>query len=309
MNVIFVPKMGGRGTSMRFSGATMFFVGAIFIFTVCTLVGIAYYLGYRSHGMQPSEFINNWHQELNAQRGEIEEVKRNADENLDALAMRLGQLQAHVIRLDALGGRLTTMAKLDTDEFDFNDTPPQGGPSYVNEPQGEQIFNVQEFLNSVNRLSGQLAERGQQLDFLETLLMSQNLEQEVVPQGRPVAKGWLSSYFGMRADPFTGRQEIHKGLDFAGKMGSRIVSVASGVVTWAGDRYGYGLLVEVDHGHGLATRYGHAQSVLVKVGDRVAKGDVLAQMGSSGRSTGPHVHFEVLKAGNQVDPLLYVKRK
>jgi murein DD-endopeptidase MepM/ murein hydrolase activator NlpD len=309
MNVIFVPKMGGRGTSMRLSGSTLFFIGTVFIFTVLALVGSAYYLGYQGHGLNPSEFIQNWHTELNVQRGEIDEIKRNADENLDALAMRLGQLQAQVIRLDALGDRLTTMAKLDADEFDFSDRPPQGGPSYSTGLAGAQTFNVQNFINSVNKLAVQLEERDQQLDFLETLLMSQNLEQEVVPQGRPVAKGWLSSYFGMRADPFTGKQEMHKGLDFAGKLGSKVVSVASGVVSWASDRYGYGQLVEVDHGHGLSTRYGHAQEIVVKVGDKVAKGDVLALMGSSGRSTGPHVHFEVLKSGKQVDPLLYVKRK
>jgi murein DD-endopeptidase MepM/ murein hydrolase activator NlpD len=128
-----------------------------------------------------------------------------------------------------------------------------------------------------------------------------------VPAGRPITSGWLSSYFGIRTDPFTGKKERHKGLDFAGKLGSDVVAVASGVVTWAGRRYGYGNLVEINHGNGYSTRYGHNDKITVKVGDAVKKGQIIAKMGSTGRSTGPHVHFEVLHKGKQVDPMSYIK--
>lgn len=309
MNVIFVPKMGGRGSSMRLSGTMVTLIILTAITLVLGMTGGAFYMGYQVSSGNPTEFISGWNDEMQAQRGEIQEIKRNADENLDALAMRLGQLQAHVIRLDALGDRLTKMSKLDKDEFNFRDVPAQGGPAGLTELASAQSFNVQDFLASVNKMTRQLDQREQQLDFLETLLMSENLEKEVVPQGRPIQRGWLSSYFGMRADPFSGKQEMHKGLDFAGKMGSEIVAVASGVVSWAGKRYGYGNLVEINHGNGITTRYGHARDVLVKVGDKVEKGDVVALMGSTGRSTGPHVHFEVRKNDKAVDPLFYVKRK
>jgi len=309
MNVIFVPKMGGRGSSMRLSGTMLSLIAILGISVILGMTGGAFYLGYQISNGNPTEFIRSWNDEMQAQRNDIQEIKRNADENLDALAMRLGQLQAHVIRLDALGDRLTRMSKLDKDEFNFKEVPAQGGPAGLAELASAQSFNVQDFLSSVNKMTLQLDQREQQLDFLETLLMSENLEKEVVPAGRPIKRGWLSSYFGMRADPFSGKQEMHKGLDFAGKMGAKIVAVASGVVSWAGPRYGYGNLVEINHGNGISTRYGHARDVLVKVGDKIKKGDVVALMGSTGRSTGPHVHFEVRKNDKAVDPLFYVKRK
>ena len=132
------------------------------------------------------------------------------------------------------------------------------------------------------------------------------LQQKVLPTGRPIKKGWMSSFYGMRNDPFTGKRDFHKGVDFAGKLGSDVTSVAAGVVTWSGDRYGFGMMVEIDHGNGYSTRYGHNLENLVKVGDKVRKGQTIAKMGTSGRSTGPHVHFEVLYNGRAVNPKKYI---
>ncbi len=161
----------------------------------------------------------------------------------------------------------------------------------------------------MDKLAAQVEDRAQQLSLLESMLMTRGLEKEVLPEGRPITSGWLSSYFGMRTDPFTGRQERHKGVDFAGKAGSDVVAVAAGVVTWAGRRFGYGQLVEINHGNGYTTRYGHNQKIKVQVGDAVKKGQALALMGSTGRSTGPHVHFEVLRDGKPVDPMQYISAK
>jgi len=144
------------------------------------------------------------------------------------------------------------------------------------------------------------------MSVLETLMMNRNLQAEVMPAGRPITRGWLSSYFGIRTDPFNGRRVHHKGVDFAGKMGSDVVSVAAGVVTYSGKRSGYGNLVEINHGNGYSTRYGHSSELLVKVGDTVKKGQKVAKMGTSGRSTGPHVHFEVLLNGRAVNPKKYI---
>jgi murein DD-endopeptidase MepM/ murein hydrolase activator NlpD len=158
----------------------------------------------------------------------------------------------------------------------------------------------------VDDLQTQLSSREQQLGVLENLILTRELNKQVYPEGRPVQEGWISSYFGRRADPFTGYSAVHKGLDFAGPEGTKITSVAAGLVTYAGERAGYGQMVEINHGNGLATRYCHNEKLLVKQGDMVRKGQDVALMGSTGRSTGPHLHFEVLKNGAQVDPLRFI---
>jgi murein DD-endopeptidase MepM/ murein hydrolase activator NlpD len=252
----------------------------------------------------PDELTLAVQAELDSQRLKLDEVSRKAKENLNAMAVRLGNLQAHVIRLDALGQRLTSMAKLDNGEFDFEHPPAQGGPAQ----EGDATpMTVPDFVEALNELSAQLDDRDKQLSVLETMLMNRNLQAEVMPAGRPVKRGWLSSYFGMRTDPFTGKRMHHSGIDFAGRMGSDVVAVAAGVVTYAGKRSGYGNLVQINHGNGYATRYGHNSKLLVKVGDTVKKGQVIAKMGSTGRSTGPHVHFEVLINGRAVNPKRYVR--
>ena len=160
----------------------------------------------------------------------------------------------------------------------------------------------------LDELSEQIDNREQQLEVLDSILGQKKITSDTFVAGLPIKKGWMSSRYGMRTDPFTGRLAWHGGVDFAGKTGSDIVSVASGVVTWASKRYGYGLLVEVNHGNGYKTRYAHCNEVVVKVGDVVRKDQVVALMGSTGRSTGPHVHFEVYKNGRTVDPAAYIHR-
>jgi murein DD-endopeptidase MepM/ murein hydrolase activator NlpD len=158
----------------------------------------------------------------------------------------------------------------------------------------------------IDNLESQLAARDAQLGVLETLIMQRELRRQIRPEGRPVTRGYLSSGFGTRQDPFTGHGAWHLGVDFAGKEGDPVLAVGAGIVTFAGERSGYGLVVEVNHGDGFVTRYAHNRRILVKVGDSVIRGHQLAAMGSTGRSTGPHVHFEVLRNGRQVNPLAYI---
>jgi murein DD-endopeptidase MepM/ murein hydrolase activator NlpD len=160
----------------------------------------------------------------------------------------------------------------------------------------------------LNGLEQKISSRDAQLAALENALLSKKLDEQIRPDGRPVRAGHISSYFGERQDPFNGHQAFHKGIDFASPAGSEVIAVAAGVVTFAGDKTGYGTLVEVSHGNGLITRYGHNRAVAVSLGRTVARGDVLAFVGSTGRSTGPHVHFEVLKNGRQIDPLTFIGR-
>jgi murein DD-endopeptidase MepM/ murein hydrolase activator NlpD len=237
------------------------------------------------------------------QQAQIEDVKRVLQEKVNALAMRVGQMNANVIRVNALGKRLTRMANLNDGEFDFANPPAMGGSDSTADGQPAQIPNLSAM---VDDLQTQLASREQQLGVLENMILTRELNKQVYPEGRPVQDGWISSYFGRRADPFTGYSAVHKGLDFAGPEGTKVSSVAAGLVTFSGDRAGFGEMVEINHGNGLATRYCHNEKVLVKQGDMVRKGQEVALMGSTGRSTGPHLHFEVLKNGSQVDPLRFI---
>ena len=158
----------------------------------------------------------------------------------------------------------------------------------------------------IDALQRRLEQRDTQLLALENVMLSRNLNEAVRPDGRPVLEGYISSGFGDRIDPFDGHEAVHKGVDIAGQQGSEVVAVASGVVTRAGPASGYGNLVEINHGNGYATRYAHNEAVLVAVGDTVTRGQPIALMGSTGRSTGPHVHFEVLRNGQQVNPLSFI---
>jgi len=246
----------------------------------------------------------HWQAALDEQKQELTQARDAAQDQLNALAVRLGQMQAQMLRVEALGQRLAQQARLDKSEFDFDQLPARGGPA---EPLAEEQIGGVDFLRTLDDLALQIDDRARQLAVLEQVVSRRELKQAMSPAGRPIKKGWLSSYFGKRTDPFNGRQEMHKGIDFAGQMGSGIQATAAGVVTWAGKRYGYGNLVEINHGNGLSTRYGHCQQVLVKVGEKVVQGQKIGLMGSTGRSTGPHVHYEVLKNGRQINPTKYVR--
>ncbi|HEC17685.1 MAG TPA: M23 family metallopeptidase [Sedimenticola sp.] len=241
---------------------------------------------------------------LDDQRRTIREVREQTREHLDALALRLGQMQSHIMRLDALGERLAKIGLLDQGEFDFSTPPAVGG---LDASDSAESVELSELLSDLQALSRTIDDREHKLDFMEELIMNRRLQQDVHPTGRPVKKGWISSRFGYRKDPFTGKRAFHQGVDFAGRKGADVISVAAGVVAWSGKRYGYGKMVEINHGNGYSTRYGHNGKLLVKVGERVAKGQVIATMGSTGRSTGPHVHFEVLNNGRPVNPWKYLR--
>ena len=224
-----------------------------------------------------------------------------------ALTVKLAELQSQVLRLNALGERLADNANIPEQEFNFHQLPPSGGPSAVDDEAAQKSF-VQ-LLSEISNLDASLKHEENQLQVLESLNLGHHIENTRYLSGRPISKGWLSSYYGMRKDPFNGRPAMHKGIDFAGKEDGDIIATASGVVSWADERYGYGQLIEVNHGDGLKTRYGHNKKLLVNVGDVVTKGQVIARMGSTGRSTGPHVHYEILHNNKQINPLKFVYRK
>jgi len=298
MNIIFVGKFRGKPLRCQLDGSRQLLACATIISLFAgLLISSGYWYG-KTHAAV-SELVALEH-DISKQKILINEARLSAESELDALAARLGKMQANVIRLNALGQRLVKVAKLDSKEFDFKNTPSYGGPA-----ESESVATI-DFDGVISNLDKQLASREEQLDVLEEVIMNRQLRSESKPRGRPIHKGWTSSYYGKRTDPFTGKLAMHKGMDFAGKEGSEIISVANGVVTWAGKRYGYGELIEVNHGNGYTTRYGHNEKLLVEVGDSVVKGQAISTMGSTGRSTGPHVHFEVLKNDRQINPSKFV---
>jgi murein DD-endopeptidase MepM/ murein hydrolase activator NlpD len=278
---------------------------------ICALVvlgtlGGAFAMGMQlgAHGGGPTG-PGAWSRILAEQKSEIAEMRARVQDRVNAIAGRLGQLDAHIIRIDALGKRLTTMANVDRREFNFDDEPAAVAAAASSAPGGSLFPDL---ASQLSQLEQRVDLRDAQLSALENVIVGRKITESVRPEGRPVGEGAISSYFGERSDPFTGEEGFHKGLDFAGTAGEPVVAVAAGVVTWAGERSGYGTLVEINHGNGYVTRYAHNQNVLVAVGQTVTRGEHIALMGSTGHSTGPHVHFEVLHNGTQIDPLTFVKR-
>ncbi len=247
-----------------------------------------------------------WNQEIGIQQQMLEQAQEDASNNLDALATRLSKLQAHVMRLDALGSRLASMADLNEIEFDITATPGLGGPQPV---KNYKSMEVNDFITALEQLNNKVQDRAEKLAAMESMLIDRTLQSQTIPTGSPTMDGWISSLFGERTDPITGKLEFHDGIDYAGKPGSPILAVGSGIVTWSGVRYGYGNMVEINHGNGYQTRYAHNKKNLVVVGQKVDKGQVISLMGSSGRSTGTHVHFEVINNGKAVDPKKYISLK
>jgi murein DD-endopeptidase MepM/ murein hydrolase activator NlpD len=271
------------------------------------LMGLGYELGQRQGTTSAQEArLSDAEQKASQRAAELAQLSADARRKLEAMTRRLAELQARVTRLDALGTHLTALAGLEGDEFNFTAEPALGGPMVpLSEDRAVTPASMDE---SLALLSATLDDRDTQLDILSGLLFAAEAQAEAIPSGRPVSGGWLSSAYGYRNDPFTGKRAWHQGVDFAGKSGDDVIAVASGVVSWSGERAGYGTLVEVAHGDGLVTRYGHNSESLVEVGELVRQGDTIARMGNSGRSTGPHVHFEIFKHGRAVDPSSYIRR-
>lgn len=307
MNVVVFGRGFGKPRQVNLSGTSVAGIGALF---AGCLTAAAFTFGYwysaQTGSGVPHSDLASLTAELEEQQAAISTTRQQTEDTLAALAIRIGQMNARVIRLDALGRRMTEMANLDDGEFDFDSAPALGGPE---EPYSTgSAIAVPDVLAAMQDLDHQLEDREAQLGVLESVLLNQNLSERVFPAGRPVKSGWMSSYFGRRTDPFTGKPANHTGVDFAGKEGAEVISVADGVVTWSANRYGYGQLVEVNHGNGYTTRYAHNSENLVAVGEEVRKGQTVALMGDTGRATGPNLHFEVLKNGTRVNPVQFIRQ-
>lgn len=288
MNIIFLSRKHGRPLTLQLKPRLLAsaFAG---------LLGLSAVVGAAGYWISSHVFDH----------GEVTQFSRADDleqEELRAMSARMADIQARMMRIDALGAHLAESARLKGEEFDFSRKPPMGGPeeSLSISLDGEQVGR------RIGSLSEEMLVREAQLMALESVLQDRS-QQQVNLNNMPVRDGYMTSSFGYRTDPFNGHTAFHGGIDFAGSEGSDVFAVAEGVVVHAGPRAGYGNLVEINHGDGLVTRYAHARAVAVKVGDVVTKDQLVAYMGSTGRSTGTHLHYEVLRNGKQIDPASFIR--
>ena len=295
---------GRSGTVRHFdlkSPRTLLAIGGGALLVTAAIFAAGVQLGRLMAGPMESQKLA---QAIDEQRMDLQAVRGQLQGKVDALASRVGTMNAHMIRLDALGRRITDLANLDRGEFDFDKPPPAGGPEGTETAAGSA--QAPELTAVLDSLEAQLQDRERQLTVLESLMSTRQLGQRILPSGWPVIGGWISSHFGHRSDPFTGRGAFHAGVDFAAEPGSRVISTGPGVVSFAGYKTGYGYVVEITHPTGYLTRYGHNSRNLVREGEAVQKGQAIAVIGSTGRSTGTHVHFEVERDGNTLNPMRYL---
>lgn len=303
MNLQIVSRRTGRVRQLDLANPrTLAVVGGSVLLLAAAIFALGAALGRITHdgSAQSREFARA----LQKQQMDIDAARSQLDGKVDAIAARVGTLNAHLIRLDALGKRLTDLAGLDRGEFDFGKPPPAGGPEGSVFAGGSA--QVPDLTLALDGLQRQLADREQQLMVLESLLATRQLDRRILPGGTPIVGGWISSQFGYRADPITGEGAFHSGLDFAGAPGSRVMATGPGVVSFSGYKSGYGNLVEITHPTGYLTRYGHNSVNLVHEGQSVARDQPIAIIGSTGRSTGTHVHFEVERDGRVLNPMRYL---
>lgn len=300
MKLVVLRQRAAKVLSLDLSGRWLFGVGAS---VLLGLIGLSFLAGYVAADRASSAPGTSLLSRLTGdEQSELDELRARVQERIDSMSARVGQLNAHMIRLDALGKRLAEMANVDSHEFDFSMAPSAGGP----ETEASMPVTAPDLISMIDDFESRLSQRDTQLGVLEQIILQRELRKQILPEGRPVQRGFMSSGFGARQDPVSGEFGFHRGVDFAGNAGDLVIAVGAGVVTFAGYRPDYGYVVDITHGDGYVTRYAHNSRVLVQPGDTVARGQRLAVMGSTGRSTGPHVHFEVLRNGVPVNPLSYL---
>ncbi|MFT5174944.1 MAG: murein DD-endopeptidase MepM/ murein hydrolase activator NlpD [Gammaproteobacteria bacterium] len=306
MELIVLTRRRRIQRALHFGTPTIVFLSLV----VLGIAASSFWVGYHYQSLvvvddpRPSLYAAALHEEIRQQRLTVDGALRGARRDLDALALQLSELQARAIRIDALGVRLAELAGLDVEEFSFGKPPARGGSAPLRESLPNQSVDL---IDALHDLARTLESRTQELEALEASLLLSHAQEQTQLSGRPSLNGWISSVFGARNDPINGARSFHHGVDFAGKRGSPIVAVAAGIVAFVGTRTGLGRVVELDHGNGYRTRYAHNLKNEVRLGQRVDKGQVIAQLGSSGRSTGNHVHFEVLKNGKHLDPMTFIR--
>lgn len=308
MNVIIVSEFLKRPRKLYLWDPRVLFLLTGVVALLAGVGGVSGYAVRAALAAQETAQLQGLQDEIAHQQREFAGAQAAAQRELNAMSVKLAELQAESTRINALGMRLTQIAKLEDGEFNFEQSPAMGGPRVGDgDEESESAPTGQQLGSSIDALARQLSIQSQQLALLESVLADRELDASLLPAGWPVRAGYASSSYGRRTDPFSGYSAFHRGVDFAGPRGSEVLSVADGVVQFAGRINGYGNVVEIDHGNGYMTRYAHNEKNEVAVGDRVKAGQTIARMGSTGRSTGSHVHFEVWLNGRVVSPAQYLR--
>lgn len=299
--IVFHSRTHAR--SLTLSGWRLVFAAAAIAAAMMSVAVLMFYLTLRYAPHLDVPFLR--HLNVHAASKELAERDKYLKENLEAMAIRVGEMQAQIMRLDALGERVQGLAGIKPEEFNFKNPPARGGatPSLKEAEQSQdQPLSMEEFQQLLDVLARDVEQRSDYMNVVESALMADKVKSRLLPTTQPVNIGYQASSFGWRLDPFTGRSGFHEGLDFAAPTGTPIMAAAGGVVVAAEYHHQYGNMLEIDHGNDIITRYAHASRLHVKVGDIVRRGQHVARVGSTGKSTGPHLHFEVLVKGIPQNP-------
>jgi murein DD-endopeptidase MepM/ murein hydrolase activator NlpD len=304
MNIILVSNSSAKARSLTLTGTHMTLAALVALGLFVAAVLMAQYAIVRFQSGTISNELRGWL--ASAQDEELRKQELFMRQSLDAMAVRLGQMQAQLQRLDGLGARLAKLSGMNPQEFSFGQKPAQGGPLLTVPPQ--QDISLETMMRQMDDLNSLLGDRSDKLVALETLLQQDKLDKKMLPSVAPITVSWYSSNFGWRIDPFTGKNAMHEGVDYMVPAGTPVYASAGGVVVFAGLHPQYGNMVEIDHGNQIITRYAHASMLLVKVGEVVRRGHEIARVGSTGRSTGNHLHFEVRYRGAAQNPVRFLEK-
>ena len=298
MQVILISSRLAKARSMTLSLRHVLATATLALVVLAGLTGVTYWLSLRFAVDLKIPLVHQL--VLAAQQNETERSREFMQQNLNAMAVKIGEMQAQLSRLDALGERLSALAGIKPGEFRFSETPGLGGAQSTTMPP--QNLTLTQFNDKVASLSRQMENRTDQLGVLEAQLFEQAVKKKAMPTMMPVSAPFNASGFGYRIDPFSGQQAMHEGIDFITDVGTPVVAAAGGVIQFAGFHPQYGNVIDIDHGNDLVTRYAHLSKVLVKEGDMLQRGRRIADSGNTGRSTGPHLHFEVRFHGAAQNP-------
>jgi murein DD-endopeptidase MepM/ murein hydrolase activator NlpD len=303
MHLILVSDRLATARSVRVSIAHLALAGLGFLALAAgSVVGLTYL------GIQYAAEIKHPALQALVRAAQVQQAHRSEEyvrQNLNVMAVKLGEMQAQLMRLDALGERLSSAAGIKPGELKFAEVPGRGGALVTSPaPRDMSIDDLRQRLDSVAR---QTEQHSEYLGMIEGSMVESRAKARQLPTSLPVEGTWKASGFGWRIDPFTGQEAMHEGIDFIAETGTLIHAAAAGVVSFSGYHPTYGNLVEIDHGGGLMTRYAHASKLLVKQGEFVKRGAVIAKVGSTGRATGPHLHFEVRQNGVALNPTPFLR--
>jgi len=302
VQVILISSRLAKARSVTLSLRHVFVTFALAASILVCLTGITYWLSLRFAVDLKIPLVTQL--VLATQQGETERSREFMQQNLNAMAVKIGEMQAQLSRLDALGERVAALAGFKPQEYRFFETPGLGGAQSTSLPP--QNLTLTQFNEQVAMLSRQLENRTDQLGVLEAQLFEQAVKKKAMPTMMPVSAPFNASGFGMRIDPITGQNALHEGIDFIADSGTPVIAAAGGVVQFAGFHPQYGNMIDIDHGNDLVTRYAHLSKVLVREGDLLQRGRRIADSGNTGRTTGPHLHFEVRFRGAPQNPTRFL---